>query len=187
MSSDDSKKRLEYRLKIVVIGEAFCGKTCILRQYVNDEFSEDMKATIGVDFYVKELDWDDRTSVRLQFWDIAGQERYGHMMPMFYREASGAFVVYDCSNDKTFDCTPDWKRDLDFNLGGKIPTILLGNKCDKPHTTKGADFINQFLKDNDFCGFFETSAKSGANIDSTFNELVKKTVEKYNKVDYYNY
>ncbi len=71
-------------MKIIVIGEAWCGKTSILKQYVNGEFSEDMKATIGVDFYVKELEIEKNVSVRLQFWDIAGQERYGHMTPVCF-------------------------------------------------------------------------------------------------------
>jgi len=172
----DSEAKREYSFKILIVGEPSCGKTAILQRYVKNAFLEDMKATVGVDFYVKELHLDDAV-VRLQFWDIAGQERYGHMTPMFYREASGAFVVYDVNVDKTFDCTPDWKHDLDNNLGCSIPTVLLGNKCDKPHTPKSEEEIKNFCDTHGFTAFFETSAKTDHNLNEAVRVLVDQIIK----------
>ena len=72
----------EYHFKILVVGEQACGKTCILHRYIKDVFLDQLKMTVGVDFTVKQIKWDDSTLLRLQFWDIAGQERYGHMTPV---------------------------------------------------------------------------------------------------------
>ena len=65
-----------------MVGEQACGKTCILHRYIKDVFLDQLKMTVGVDFTVKQIKWDDSTLLRLQFWDIAGQERYGHMTPV---------------------------------------------------------------------------------------------------------
>jgi len=84
----------EYTFKILIVGEPACGKTCILQRYVKDVFLDDMKATVGVDFYVKEIEWDKDTIIRLQFWDIAGQERYGHLTPVCYLFFTSSILSY---------------------------------------------------------------------------------------------
>lgn len=82
-------------MKILVVGDVNTGKTSICKKIVFDAFSTNYKATIGVDFYSKKLRWDANTTVRLQLWDIAGNERFGTMTKVYYREAVGAIVVYD--------------------------------------------------------------------------------------------
>ncbi len=98
---------------------------------------------------------------------------------MFYREASGAFVVFDLTteNDKTLLCAPEWKRDLDLNLGHSIPTVLLGNKCDKPHPPKDPAFMDEFVKQHGFDRYFETSAKTDKNLSEAVKFLVDRIIE----------
>lgn len=87
---------------------------------------------IGVDFALKVLRWDPDTVVRLQLWDIAGQERFGSMTRVYYKEAVGAFVVFDVTRSATLEAVPKWKADLDAKValpdGRPIPTVLLANK-----------------------------------------------------------
>lgn len=62
----------ELLFKVLVIGDLGVGKTSIIKRYVHQIFSQHYRATIGVDFALKVLQWDDDTVVRLQLWDIAG-------------------------------------------------------------------------------------------------------------------
>lgn len=55
-----------------MIGDLGVGKTSIIKRYVHQVFSQQYRATIGVDFALKIIDWDEKNLVRLQLWDIAG-------------------------------------------------------------------------------------------------------------------
>lgn len=84
MASSSPEKR-EHLYKILVIGELGTGKTSFIKRYVHQFFSQNYRATIGVDFALKVLNWDQNTTVRLQLWDIAGQERFGNMTRVYYK------------------------------------------------------------------------------------------------------
>uniref|UniRef100_A0A8B9Y794 Ras-related protein Rab n=1 Tax=Bos mutus grunniens TaxID=30521 RepID=A0A8B9Y794_BOSMU len=168
----------EHLFKVLVIGELGVGKTSIIKRYVHQLFSQHYRATIGVDFALKVLNWDSRTLVRLQLWDIAGQERFGNMTRVYYKEAVGAFIVFDISRGSTFDAVLKWKSDLDSKVhlpnGSPIPAVLLANKCDqKKDSGQTPSQMDQFCKEHGFTGWFETSAKDNVNIDEAARFLVE--------------
>ena len=81
------------------------------------------------------IQWSPDIIVRLQLWDIAGQERFGNMTRVYYKEALGAFVVCDVTRQSTFEGVTKWKDDIDAKVslpsawgGGNIPVVLLANK-----------------------------------------------------------
>lgn len=138
---------------MLVIGELGTGKTSIIKRYVHQFFSQHYRATIGVDFALKVVHWDQSTVIRLQLWDIAGmsplsvsicmyrsalvleqsgQERFGNMTRVYYKEAVGAFIVFDVTRSSTFESVAKWKQDLDTKVqlpdGSPIPCVLLANK-----------------------------------------------------------
>ncbi|MGH0172315.1 UNVERIFIED_CONTAM: hypothetical protein FKN15_063712 [Acipenser sinensis] len=162
----------EHLYKILVIGDLGVGKTSIIKRYVHQNYSQNYRATIGVDFALKVLNWDTDTVVRLQLWDIAGQERFGNMTRVYYREAMGAFIVFDVSRLSTFDAVTKWKKDLDSKLtlsnGKPISAVLLANKCDQGREVfmNNGIKMDQFCKDNGFVGWFETSAKFPSEVNS---------------------
>ncbi|XP_036269745.1 ras-related protein Rab-32 [Pipistrellus kuhlii] len=168
----------EHLFKVLVIGELGVGKTSIIKRYVHQLFSQHYRATIGVDFALKVLHWDQRTLVRLQLWDIAGQERFGNMTRVYYKEAVGAFVVFDISRGSTFEAVLKWKSDLDSKVhlpnGSPIPAVLLANKCDqKKEGGQSPAQMDQFCKEHGFTGWFETSAKDNINIEEAARFLVE--------------
>lgn len=169
----------ERLLKVLVIGDLGVGKTSIIKRYVHQVFSQHYRATIGVDFALKVLNWDHQTVIRLQLWDIAGQERYGNMTRVYYREAVGALVVFDMTRSSTFQAVLKWKKDLDSKValgnGRPLPAVLLANKFDQHSYGLCSKLpkLDGFSKDHGFVGWFETSAKDNTNVDAAIMCLVK--------------
>ncbi|KAI9234207.1 MAG: P-loop containing nucleoside triphosphate hydrolase protein [Podila humilis] len=172
----------EYLYKILVIGDLGTGKTSIIKRYVHNIFSMNYKSTIGVDFALKVIQWSPDTVVRLQLWDIAGQERFGNMTRVYYKEAVAALVVYDVTRPKTFEAVTKWKADLDSKVslpsawgGGPIPVVLLANKTDlQDETSTSLDpaEMEKFCEEHGFFKWFGTSAKDNNNIEDAAKFLL---------------
>ncbi|XP_074656197.1 ras-related protein Rab-38-like isoform X1 [Tubulanus polymorphus] len=176
-------EKREHLYKILVIGELGTGKTSIIKRYVHQFFSQHYRATIGVDFALKVINWDADTVVRLQLWDIAGQERFGNMTRVYYKEAVGAFIVFDVTRASTFEAVQKWKNDLDSKVqlpdGSPVPCVLLANKCDqaKEGLVNNAQHMDDYCKEKGFLDWFETSAKENINIDESARSLVTKILQ----------
>ncbi len=97
--------------KIVIIGDSGVGKTNLLNRFARNIFDESTKNTIGVDFQAKDLIINDQT-VKIQFWDTAGQEQYRAIANAYYKNAHGAILVYDISNKNSFENTTNWLEEL---------------------------------------------------------------------------
>jgi len=137
-----------------------------------------------VDFALKVINWSPNTIVRLQLWDIAGQERFGNMTRVYYKEAVGAIVVFDVTRSATFDAVQKWKNDIDCKVvlppdDRPIPVVLLGNKIDlaKESFQKTPSQMEKYCEEHGFSGWFETSAKENQNIEKAFKFLVSKILE----------
>merc|ERR1711982_219970 len=157
----------EYLYKVLVVGDIGTGKTSIIKRYVHNIFSMHYKSTIGVDFALKVINWDENSVVRLQLWDIAGQERFGNMTRV-----------------STFEAVQKWKSDIDAKVflsdNRPIPVVLLANKCDlagKEGICQDRRQMDKFCEDNGFIGWFETSAKSAQGIEEAAKCLVGKILE----------
>ncbi|KAM3594174.1 uncharacterized protein V6R79_003577 [Siganus canaliculatus] len=169
----------EKLFKVLVIGDLGVGKSSIVLRYVNKRFAEGYKPTLGVDFALKTIEWDPKTVVRVQLWDIAGQERFKNMSRVYYKGTMGAIVVFDITDRSTLDAAVKWKQDLDskvsLNGGRLIPAVLLANKCDmKGRDNNLVSSLDGFCEDHNFLGWFETSAKDNINIDEAGAFLVKQ-------------
>jgi small GTP-binding protein len=167
-------------LKIIVVGDIGTGKTSFVRQFVEGDFSEFYKSTIGVDFANKIVQWNVTTFVDVQLWDIAGQERYGNMTSVYYRQAVGALVVFDVTLPSTRTMVQMWKKDIDDKVrtsrGQPVPALLLGNKIDlipsRDAWEQGRKELDDFVRANNFLRFFETSAKDRTNVNEAMMCLV---------------
>lgn len=184
-----TKKELLY--KVLVIGDIGAGKTSLIKRTVHGIFSIHYKSTIGVDFALKVIPWDENTNVRLQLWDIAGQERFGNMTRVYYKEAVGCLLVFDVTRQTTFDAVKKWKLDLDAKVSlsnddEPIPAVLIANKIDLPNPEDEEDIylndikpkLDDYCRDNGFVAWFETSAKDNIGIDNAIRKLVDTIIEK---------
>lgn len=152
-------------------------------RYTDNTFQEIHMSTIGLDYKLKNVQLDDGKIVKIQIWDTAGQDRFRSITKNYYKGAHGIILIYDVTSRKTFENVKNWVSQIREEVSDKVSIILVGNKIDdvegrKVKTEEGESMAKE-------CGlsFFETSAKSGENIDNTFNELVKRTVEAYTKLD----
>ncbi|XP_065652494.1 ras-related protein Rab-32 isoform X2 [Hydra vulgaris] len=176
-------EKREHLFKILVIGDIGCGKTSIIKSYVHNFFSPNYRATIGVDFALKVLNWDEKTLIRLQLWDISGEERFGKMNRVYYKEAVGCMIIFDVTQPETFENVWNWKQDLDSKVqlpnGQPVPCVLLANKCDLPKvgTVTNKSYMDNYCIEKGFHSWFETSAKENINVDNVAKSLVEKILE----------
>ncbi|XP_054912703.1 ras-related protein Rab-7L1-like [Poeciliopsis prolifica] len=182
-----ANKMKEHLLKILIIGDGNVGKSSFVHRYVHGQFNRTYKMTVGVDFSVKMLHWSDKEKVRVQLWDLAGQERFISMTRIYYKGAVGCVVMFDVTDSSSFLTCRLWKQDLDNKAmlpnGGSIPCILLANKSDLPEWAVPADRIEAFCKANGFFTWMATSVKDNKNIDEAMRSLVEEVLSIQSSLD----
>ncbi|XP_078727797.1 ras-related protein Rab-7L1 [Lampetra fluviatilis] len=164
--------------KVLVVGDPVVGKTSFVQRFVHDVYTRHYRATVGVDFALKIIQWSETETVRLQLWDVAGQERFTSMTRLYYKDAAGCIVIFDVASLPSFHNCLKWKRDLDSKAflpdGRPIQCILLANKSDLPDWAVSRAEIEQFSRDSGFLGWAETSVKMNHNITESIRVLVEE-------------
>ena len=162
-----------YLLKYVIIGDSGVGKSNILLQYINGKFSDDFKATVGVEFGAKNIEINSRI-YRIQIWDTAGQENFRSIARAYYKNSICACIVYDITNRNSFNSVQSWIDDCTKQTPKSILLLLIGNKNDLNDRREGQyEEGAEFAKKRNMI-FLETSAKTGNNIDNIFERSVKQ-------------
>ncbi|TMW69465.1 hypothetical protein Poli38472_001621 [Pythium oligandrum] len=176
----------EVIFKVLVVGNARCGKTSTIRRFVSKQFSDHYVSTIGADFVEKVIDYDDSLRLHLQLWDIAGQDRFAKLTRAYFREAKGALIVCDITRANTIDAVETWKNELDvcckdLNHGETIPVVMLANKSDLLQDPLSALNLGVNMQKsvtrNGIVEWFRASAKSGEHIDEAFQCLIEQMVQ----------
>jgi len=169
--------------KVVIFGDAGCGKTTLTQRFLTNLFKSDTKMTIGVDFEVKSLEVDGK-KIKLQIWDFGGEERFRFLLPTYVRGANGALFMYDVTNYSSLAHIDDWllvvrkeiKTEQDL-----FPIIVVGGKADllDEREVTGTEGIN-IAKSRGVDGFIECSSKSGENVEETFDALTRLMMQRSN-------
>ena len=167
----------EMMFKIVLVGDASVGKTNIMSKYLKNEFHEDSKATVGVEFGSKQFTVEGH-KIKAQIWDTAGQERYKAMTSAYFKGAKGAFIVYDITSKSSFESVDRWLNDLRVSADKNLTVIIIGNKCDLEQQRDVKKEQGEEKSKSNGVAFMETSALSGENIDKAFDKMVNEVFNK---------
>jgi len=165
-----------YIFKILIAGNATVGKTSLLRRYVDGMFDDSSVMTVGVDFFTKDLLFDN-FHCSLQLWDLGGQKRFRYLLDSYVMGARGALLLFDLTNMPKIGDILEWvniTRLHDINL----PIILVGTKNDLDDYVAVDDDSALHIKNAfNMIDYIKTSAKTGYNVESVFDTLAKKLTE----------
>ncbi|MFX1277812.1 MAG: Rab family GTPase [Promethearchaeota archaeon] len=175
-------KDISFVFKIVVIGDGRVGKTTLIQKFTKSTFKEEYIKTIGAD--LSNYDYViDNDKIRLQFWDIAGQDKFHFLRPSFFNKSRAGIIVYSLEDNKlgqeSFKNIPNWYAEIK-KYCGDIPIIIFANKADLVEFSQVDETpIQEFVKENKLLGYKITSAKTGEGVIDAFNTIIKNLYDKF--------
>ena len=177
-----------YPLKLTLIGNSNVGKTSIIKRFTTNKYDGDKTmSTISVNCQDKKLKIDPFTELCMQIWDTAGQERFRAIARGYLRESNGIFVVFDLSDESSFDDLNLWMKEIDnSDIDKKICVkMLIGNKLDADNKVIDDETAKKFAEENNM-KYLSVSAKDGVNIITMFEmmgDACVKAIQKNEKDD----
>ena len=166
----------EERINIMTLGNSEVGKTCYILKYTENFFQELYLTTVGIDFKIK-TETINNKQYKLFLYDTTGQEKYKSIALNIIRNAQGIILMYDITNKKSFESIPEWIKSIRDSKGENFPMILLGNKLDKEDIRVISEKEGKELADEYGIKFFETSNKTGVNIQESGMALVNEILK----------
>lgn len=166
----------QHLYKLLLVGDSGVGKSCLLVRFWEDTYQESKVCTIGVDFQVKTVDVDGK-NVKIQIWDSAGQERFRAIAAAYYRGAHGIGVVFDVTDEQTFQNVSFWLEEVDSNGCASARKLLIGNKSDlEGNREVSMEEATAFAAEHDM-NYVETSAKTAENVVQAFITMTREIYE----------
>ena len=153
------------------------GKSNILSRFIMGRFNPEHEITIGCEFMAKNIQINER-NVRIQRWDTAGQESYRSITRSYYKSSTCAFIIYDVTDKKSFTNISSWLDECREMCYKDMLICLVGNKIDLEDKRVISKEEGQKFADDNGLLFFETSAKTGTNIEEIFNKCTSDIVAK---------
>ena len=168
-------------LKIIIVGDSGTGKTSFVNKYILNKFADTYQATIATQFSSKILEIDGIT-YRLQFWDIAGQDRSVTTTNIFCKNTNGVVLCCEINDKNTLNNTIIWKNSIEQNIDvTNVPMIIIQNKCDllgsELEYNKGIEELKEFTERNGIKNCFRTSAMTGFGIQESMEYLIQEIIK----------
>ena len=167
--------------KICIFGDGGVGKTSLVNRYLTGVFTEGTAMTLGVDFHVKSIQFNNM-EIGLQIWDFAGEEEFRHLLPRYVLGASGGIFMFDLTRYNSLHHLDDWLEVFKEGLKGDeqtIPFIMVGGKLDlKELRVLSADEATELANSKNFVSYIECSSKTGENVEWIFEEIARLMLEK---------
>ncbi len=165
--------------KIIIFGDESSGKKTLIQRYLNNLFVSDQTMTIGVDWEIKSLNVDGQ-KVKLQIWDIGGEERFRFLLPTYARQARGGLFLYDVTNYSTIKHIDDWLSVIrkEIRVEDRFPILAIGivpdEECEREVSREDGIKI---AKSRNLNGFIECNIETGENVEKAFQAITKLMLE----------
>ena len=177
MSDDgENENENEERINIMTLGNTEVGKSCFILRFTDNIFQEIYLATVGIDFKIK-TETINNKQYKLFLYDTTGQEKYKSIALNIIKNAQGIILMYDITDRESFESIPEWIKSIKDAKGSNFPMILLGNKLDKEDVRVIKEKEGKELADEYNIKFFETSNKTGINIQEAGMALVNEILK----------
>ncbi|KAF7275095.1 hypothetical protein GWI33_012191 [Rhynchophorus ferrugineus] len=158
--------------KVVLLGKGCVGKTSLVLRYVVDKFNNNNISTVQASFLKKKLNIDGKR-INLAIWDTAGQEQFHALGPIYYRSSQGAVLVYDITDQDSFQKVKTWVKELRKMLGNDVYLVIVGNKIDLEKDRHVSLEEAKEYAEKVGATHCETSAKLNQGVDEMFFTLTK--------------
>ena len=175
-------------IKVVLLGEAGVGKTCIIKQFIEKKFEQNTDSSLSAQFVSKTIEYVDfAKTLKFDIWDTVGQERFRSIAKIFYKDAHVVILVYDITSKKSFNALNDfWIGEIKNNCNGTPLFAIIGNKNDL-YMKQEVDPLDAKDLAKKIGGIFQlTSAKTAEGISQLFDIIGKKILKpsfQYDKND----
>ena len=177
----------EYHFKYIVIGDSGVGKSCIIMQLINNTFDENKENTVGVEYGNKAIEVGGM-NIKLQIWDTAGQEQFKSITRSYYRAVAGALVVFDVTNELSFQHVKSWLEEARNNANHQLVVLLCGNKIDSNAARVVTKERAAKLAFENGIPYMECSALRRLNINELFHNVAERILDKiqHGEIDVHN-
>ncbi|KAM6324060.1 dnaJ homolog subfamily C member 27 [Aegotheles albertisi] len=173
--------RKSLRIKVISMGNAEVGKSCIIKRYCEKRFVPKYLATIGIDYGVTKVQVRDR-EMKVNIFDMAGHPFFYEVRNEFYKDTQGVILVYDVGQKESFDALDTWLAEMKQELGPhgnmeNIVFVVCANKVDcTKHRSVDESEGRLWAESRGFL-YFETSAQTGEGINEMFQTFYSAIID----------
>ncbi|MBN1800774.1 MAG: GTP-binding protein [Candidatus Lokiarchaeota archaeon] len=175
---------LIFKFKIVVIGDGAVGKTSLIKKFTKGAFEKDYIKTIGAQFsrFTENVEGN---TIELLFWDIAGQNDFDFLKPIFYKETKACIIVYSLEEnnlgEESLFHLKSWHGELEKYCNG-VPVVVFANKVDLVREDElDLSELHDIINNMNVLAYYLTSAKTGKGVNEGFQAII---AELYQRHDY---
>ncbi|OHT15311.1 Ras-related protein Rab-26 [Tritrichomonas foetus] len=175
------KIRMSEGPRIIFVGDSGVGKTTLIYRMKTKTFLSFATPTIGTGVTPITINYQCENDVvkkmNFQLWDTAGQEIYGHVVPIYFRNAKVAIVCFSVDNLTSLNNVKWWMNEVRSNNEDDVPILVVGTKNDIPSDNRiSQNDVQQFERENNIKVLY-TSSSTGENVDELMDTIVAITLE----------